>query len=261
VEGGAQNFLMSFINLGHASLISFVRRAPRLIIMRVIGDMEGTIHDIAEDYEATTEPTKEIFTRHSEGTVILFTECNLNKKLEYSELSKQALYTPLHFSEVIHSLDLHALKYSNRNLKDTVWNEMTIKILDKYGAYKVQYDRLIFVLDHLGAGILLKEGWSESPLRLFSSEDYYAVNYFTYLSPQEIKKILLALEYMENGERIVDFELFFKKKRIHWDEVRTKDNLSREALSQHYRHELYRDLAQEDIDRLKAMEDYIFASR
>jgi hypothetical protein len=81
------------------------------------------------------------------------------------------------------------------------------------------------------------------------------------LEPNEIKKILLALEYLENGERIVDFDVYYKRKKLHWEDIRKANIKKRSTLSLHYRHELYKQLEKDSIIGLKAMEDYIFASR
>jgi hypothetical protein len=120
---------------------------------------------------------------------------------------------------------------------------------------------MIYALDCLGAGMVLKEGWSEDSGRFFSSTGGYKVTLYTYMEPKEIKKVLFALEYMENGERIVDFDLYYKKKKIHWDEIKIKGISSKEKLSDYYRQELYKNLEEEDIRFISGLEDYIFATR
>ncbi len=261
LEESCQSFLMKALNSNGSSLITFVRRAPRIIIMKVIGSVEKTVSDIAEDFKATIEPTKSILSMHLEGTVIFFTKGNINKKLEFSEFYSKSVYTTEHFSTIINMLDHHALKYINRNTENNDWYDLTINIRDKYEDYKTHYDRLIYTLDCLGAGMVLKEGWSEETNRFFATTGVYKLTFYTYIEPAEIKKILLALEYMENGERIVDFDLYYKKKKIHWDDVKVKGYSQRDSLSHHYRQNLYKSLLDEDIEYLRSVEDYIFASR
>lgn len=261
INEGAQNFLMFAINQGVSGLIKHVRKAPRIVVMKVIGNMDNTIESIADDFKGTIEPTNAIFGEHSEGTFICFTKANINKKIVFADLYKNAVITDVHFSEVIKSLDNHSLKYINRNMDKQEWYDLTIKIYDSYEAYKIQYDRLTYILDKLGAGIILREGWGEDAAKIFLIVGVYKVTLFTYMKPHEIKKILLALEYMENGERIVDYDLFYKKKKIHWDDVRIKTIKGKEALSLYYRKELYKLLDDENILELRSMEDYIFSSR
>lgn len=261
INEGAQNFLMYAINQNMAAEIKRVRKAPRIVIMQVIGNMDSTIDNVADDFEGAIEPIKESFNGHTQGTVICFTKANINQKVQFSDLYEHAVFTEVHFSEVIKLLDNHSLKYINRNLDKQEWYDLTIKIYDSYEAYKLQYDRLIHVLDKLSAGIILREGWGEDAAKIFLIVGVYKVTLFTYLKPHEIKKILLALEYLENGERIVDYDLFYKKKKIHWDEVRIKGIKGKEALSLRYRHELYKKLEKKDVDKLLDMEEYIFVSR
>ena len=263
INDSAQSFLMRTINCGASSHVSYVRRAPRIIVMKVIGNIENMLGEIADDFRASIEPTKSVITSHSEGTVILLTRGNINKKLAFSDFYHKAVYTTEHFSETINNLDHHALKYINRSTENKDWFNLTIIIKDKFEDYKTHYDRLIYILDCLGAGMVLKEGWSEESSRFFSGSigGGYKLTLYTYMEPLEIKKVLFSLEYMENGERIVDFDLYYKKKKIHWDELKIKGINTKENLSDHYRQELYKSLEEEDILYLQSLEDYIFASR
>ncbi len=261
LNDSAQSFLMKALNCNVSGVVKHVRRAPRIIVMKVIGNIKNTVAEIAEDFKAVIEPTKTVINAHSEGTVILFTKANINKRLEFSDLYSESVYTTEHFSETINSLDHHALKYINRNTENKDWYNLTINIRDRYEDYKTHYDRLIYILDCIGAGLILKEGWTEDTGRFFSTVGVYKVILYTYMEPTEIKKVLLALEYMENGERIVDFDLYYKKKKIHWDEVKIKGIGSNDLLSQHYRAQLYKSLDDADIEYLRSVEDYIFASR
>lgn len=261
INDSAQSFLMHVINFHAGGNVKFVRKSPRIIIMKVIGDIEKTIKDISEDFKASIEPTKTVITDHSEGTVILFTKGNLNKRLEFAELYSKSVYTTEHFSETINSLDHHALKYINRSTASKDWYNLIINIKDRFEEYKAHYDRLIYVFDCLGVGMVLKEGWSEDTGKLFSAQGGYKVILYTYMEPLEIKKIVYALEYMENGEHIADFELYYKKKRIGRDEIKVKNINAPEKLSNYFRQELYKSLELDDIEYLRSLEDYIFASR
>jgi len=262
LEDSAQSFLMKALNCSVSGCIAHVRRAPRIIIMKVIGNIENTVAEIAEDFKASIEPTKTVINAHSEGTVIMFTKGNINKKLEFSDFYTKAVYSTEHFSETINDLDHHALKYFNRNTENSEWINLSINIQDKYEDYKTHYDRVVYTLDCLGAGMILKEGWVQETSRFFATQGVYKVLLYTYMTPIEIKKVLLALEYMENGERIVNLDLYdSKKKKVHWDEVKVKGINTKEGLSSHYRHQIYKNLEDEDILYLRSLEDYIFASR
>lgn len=261
ISEGDHNFFMHTINQGGAEEIEFIRKGPRIVIMKVLGDMEGTVQSVSEDFNALPELTREIFHTHNDGTIVCFTRVNINRKVQFEEFYEKAFYTKQLFAEVIDAIDHHSLKYINRNMDTDVWYELTIKMYDDQEAYKIQYDRLKFILDQIGSNLILREGWSEENRRLFHTVGIYKIVLFTHLSPKEIKKILLALEYLENGERIVDLDVYYHKKRIKWEEVQLSSIKKRSALSLHYRHELYSQLDSERILTLKSMEDYIFASR
>lgn len=260
INASAQTFLIEALNCSASTMITFIRRAPRMIIMKVIGNIENTLTNIADDFKAEIESTSTIFNTHTNGTVILFTKANISKRLEFSDLYTKAIYTEDHFSEIINTLDHHALKYINRNSDNKDWYNLTININDKYEDFKTHYNRLIYVLDRLGTGMILKEGYSEDN-GFFSSTEVYKITLYTYMEPVEIKKILFALEYLENGERIVDFDLYHKKKKIHVDDIRIRGIDSLDDLSMHYRQQLYKSLESDDIEYIRSIEDYIFASR
>jgi len=261
INEGDHNFFMHTINHGGASEIEFIRKGPRIVIMKVLGEMEGTVQSVSEDFDAMTEETKNIFHNHKDGTIVCFTRVNINRKVQFEEFYEKAFYTKQHFAEVIDSIDHHGLKYINRNMGKDIWYELTIKIYDTQEAYKIQYDRLKFILDQIGSNLILKEGWSEETRRLFHTVGIYKITLFTHLTPADIKKVLLALEYLENGERIVDLDVYYNKKRLKWEDVLLPNIKKRSALSLHYRHELYKQLDTEHILHLKSIEDYIFASR
>ncbi len=94
INESAQNFLMECLNTNASQNIENVKRAPRIIIMKVLGDIERTVNDIADDFKASLEQTKTVLKKHDEGTVIMFTKGNLNKVLEGR---RRHLTTKLHY--------------------------------------------------------------------------------------------------------------------------------------------------------------------
>lgn len=261
IDVSPQAIMMSLINMKMCDMIRFIRKSPRTVFMKLIGDPEQTIREISVDFEGIIEFTNSVFNNHSEGTIILFTKGNIHKRLRESELYNEAVYTTKMFSEVINTLDHHSLKYVNRNVKEDLWVELIIKIQDDGEAYKTQYERLMMVLDQLDVGIVLKESWGEEGIKIFSSCEVYELTLFTYLKPLEVKKILFALEFLENGERIVNYDLYQKRKKIHWDDLKEAGITDQSKLSAHYRQLLYEGLDQDDIHRLIGYDDFLFASR
>lgn len=261
IDVSPQVFMMSLINLKMCDLIRFIRKSPRTVFMKLISEPEKTIQEIANDFDGSVEFTNSVYNKHSEGTIILFTQGNIHKKLRENELYNEAVYTTKVFSEVINTLDHHSLKYVNRNVKENLWVELVIKIQDDVEAYKIQYERLMMVLDQLDVGIVLKESWGEEGIKIFSSCEVYELTLFTYLKPLEVKKILFALEFLENGERIVNYDLYQKRKKIRWEDLKVAGITDQSKLSAHYRQMLYENLDEDDVEKLRGFDDFLFASR
>jgi len=85
------------------------------------------------------------------------------------------------------------------------------------------------------------------------------VRLFTFYTPVEVKKILMALEYTIEGKRLVDFDLYYKNKKVYWYEVNKNRGKGKEKLDEAklYRQDLYKKLNPEDIETLEAMEKSI----
>ena len=100
-------------------------------------------------------------------------------------------------------------------------------------------------LKHLEAGIILGESWTKDHAFALFSITAYQVRLFTFLEPLEIKKILFAFEYSSQGERLVDYDLFNKSKKINWSEI-LNDNkrYERKDLAFKFRTEIMEELSE-----------------
>ena len=261
IRESSQDILMHLINSGHCDLLHYVRKGPKIVLMKVVDDIEQSITQLASDFNAVIEPTRSVLKEHHNGTVIFLTKENIYRPVKLSQLHDHAVFSDSDYGDVINLLDHHALKYLSENINNQKWCDLQIYINDTYQFHKVHYDRLIYILDQLGVGIVFKEGWQYYRHRLFFKRERYTLSLYTYLSPKEMKKILLALEFMENGERLVDFNLMYKKRELHWEEVNTIPFKRQEDLSLHYRHELNAMLSTEAVEKFRSMDEYIFATR
>jgi hypothetical protein len=81
------------------------------------------------------------------------------------------------------------------------------------------------------------------------------------MPPKEIKEILVGSEYLETGERIVDLDLFHKKKKIKWSVLKTEDVFKKEAVGIKYREKLLSNFSQEEINELNKIENVIKNSK
>lgn len=259
VDTSLQNIIITAINHYEIAHIKSVEKAPRSIVMQVLSDPNDAVRAIAEDLKGIQVGKNEVLAHQNEGTIVFFTKENINKKVNFNDLYHSAVYTTEHFAEVISELDEHSLKYINADADDTKWNEVTIAI-KLFIDQKTNYDRIRFMLDSLSAGIILKEGWVAESGWFSSGNMTYQMIVYTHLTPSELKKFLTSMEYLENGERVAEIELYSKKKRVHTDETELKEYGSRENLSLHYRYELYKQMTPSDKQHLMSLEDTLFAT-
>ncbi|HOK49978.1 MAG TPA: hypothetical protein PLM18_07385, partial [Sedimentibacter sp.] len=165
--------------------------------------------------------------------------------------------------EIQDKLRLEGLRLITQNLDDSQWYELRINIYDSYGDYFRHYDRLMFVLSKLEMGMVLGESWTKDFAVMLYWVLTYQVRLFTFHTPAEIKKILMALEYSVEGDRLVDFDLYYKNKKIYWYDVNKDRGKGKSKLDEAkiYRQNLYEKLSSEDIKTLEEMEKTIRMKR
>lgn len=237
------------------------RLTPKLIVMKSIGDFERFFDSVKHDINATEESTYNMFDNHSSGTFIAFSNTSINYPVAFSDLNSKILYTEDDYTDVIKILRTRNLKYLNAGVNNQDWYELKIKIYDSHGHFDLHYKRLMYVLDKLDYGLVLGESWGTDAALVFLSVGIYKVRLFTFLDPIEIKKLLVALEFLEDGTRVVDYDLYLKRKKIHWDDLRTRELASRTQINSHYHKEIYSILSVDEKAELKIMEDDIRLSK
>ena len=237
------------------------RLTPKLIVMKSIGDFELFFESVKKDINATEDFTYNMFDKHSSGTFIAFSNTSINYPVAFSDLNSKILYTEDDYTHVIKTLRTRNLKYLNAGVNNQDWYELKIKIYDSHGHFDLHYKRLMYVLDKLDYGLVLGESWGTDAALVFLSVGIYKVRLFTFLDPIEIKKLLVALEFLEDGTRVVDYDLYLKRKKIHWDDLRTRDLVTRSQINAHYHKEIYSILSDDEKKELKLMEDDIRLSK
>ncbi len=264
VNDDASHILSEVINHDKSHLVDYSRLAPRIVLMKVIGEVQNVLSAVREDMGGYVESRDKIMDTHNCGTIIFFTNEILTKALSLDDFHKQALYLDIPENEVLKSLWIHGLKYLNSGMEDKNWHEMTIKIYDSYGRYDLHYRRLLHVIEKMELGLILGESWGTDAATIFYAVDVYKLRLFTLKDPKQIKRILVGLEYLEDGTRVVDYDLFHKRKKIHWDCIREPGidkPKYKEDVARFHRNRVYRRFSQEDIVFMKEMENEIVESR
>ncbi len=261
IEGELFDLLMKIINIDDEKLITQTRVGPGIVIMKLIGDEEKVIEMVRKDFCAKGANILSQLNEQSSGTVIVFTRGDITKPVSIETIHPITLHTDFEFKHVIQNMRLQNLKYLNCGLNNEDWYELKIKIYDAYGRFELHYNRLAYILEKLDLGLILGESWGTDAATIFLSVGIYKVRFFTFYNPIHIKKILLGLEFLDDGTRIVDYDLYLKRRKIHWDALRDKEHKSRESLSYMFRQEILSHLSEEELEELHQMEKDILASR
>lgn len=252
----ASTIILSAIINNHAcNLIHKIDLGPASVIMRIPGDGLKLIEKLKEIFDGKeVDLIGGIGLGEKDDTIISFT----NKVLigPVADLLETKLLIPQPIRQVQERLRLEGLKLITQSLDDKQWYELRINIYDSAGKYEENYNRLMHVLSKLEIGMILGESWTKDYAVMLYSVLTYQVRLFTFFTPKEIKKILMALEYTTDGKRLVDFDLYFKNKKIRWSDVckvTRKSDKHEEAYI--FRQSLYEKLKPEDIEALESMEE------
>lgn len=246
-----------------SELIQSIRPGPHLLVMRATGDLDKVMSRIKTDlggefgtFEESTENSS------SNITVLGITEKPLNKNMKQDDFYPTYLKIEGNYPKIKRELRMQALNYLNIGIGKKDWNEIEIRIYDSFGAYKLHYDRMMSVLDALELGLVLGESWSKDHPRFMMSVEVYRVRFLTFEDPEVLKEILFGLEYLEDGTRIVDYDLYHKNKKLSWGSLRknTKDR-NRKIESLEIRKKIMDKLDEETIEELRSYEMEILKTR
>lgn len=250
------------INDGKSGMITRTRVAPRIIIMRLFGNADYIIDEISQDYNGREGGFYELLNDFNHrGTIVAFSQKPLNVKMTMSDLNTRALFVEHRSGYLLKNFRIDALRYINEGLDKKDWYEMEIKIYDRYSAYELHYKRLLRIIEILELGIILGESWSKDYPRLFMAVGVYRLRFFTFHDPKKIKRILLGLEHLEDGIRIVDYDLFCNKKKINWTDAIEGGIRVRKQLSAINRKRIYEKLTDADKEEMQALEMEIVKTR
>ena len=265
-EGSGTAVFTGIINAGLVNHIRQVEMGPRILILRVPENEEEVLSALAKDYDAQKVTWQEGVLRGSPNQTLLW----LTTQRLHPSLADQAVYPyqllidqPFH--ECYARLRREALLYITHSLKDGSWYEYRINIYDSKDQYELHYQRLIQVVSVLELGMVLGESWTRDHALVLMSVLAYQVRMFSFMTPVEVKRILMGLEYDETGRRLVDMDLYHRNKKIPWTETqgqsgRLKDKRSKKEEGMHCRKKLMEMLPGRDRERLLHMEAVLISN-
>lgn len=255
--------LCQLINSRQSELLTKIRTAPRIIMVRAMGDLENVMQEIHADHGGTFGTMMEIMnSRNEKGTIVTVTDKPLHRNILLSDMYEKCLFIEQKFFPLFKNIRLHALKYLNKGIGNKDWYEIEIRIYDRYSAYKLHYERLAMVFDLLELGIILGESWAKDYPRPMMSVGVYRLRFFTFHDPKYIKKILLGLEHLEDSTRIVDYDIYYQRKKMDWtDSIEKGEPRARHLLGLKYREEIYSRLSPQEAEEVRRQEEEILKTR
>lgn len=253
-----EELLCALISDGMHGRIRQIRMAPRMILLRGMGELEKSLEALEADFAGETSTVLDLMNRYSDqGAVVAFTDRPLHRVCGLGDLYPTARHIPLSFSVLYKELRAHALKYLNAGIGNKDWTELEIRIFDRISAYQLHYKRLLQMIEALELGLILGEGWGKDNPRFMMTVDVYRIRLMTFMDAAEIKRYLVGLEYLADGMRIADHDVYLNRKKLYWNEVAKGHAKSREALGMQYRKQILERLTPEEEEAFLAVESEI----
>jgi len=249
--------LASIINSHLGELLYRVDMGPASMIMRIAGNENKIIERLRKDFSGDLVDWEEGVRRGEKGdTILSLTQKPINSRIKEKDFITPNILLPYPASYVQKKLRNEGLLYITQSLEGGEWYELRINIYDSNGNYNAHYHRLIFILSKLEMGMVLGESWTRDHALMLYSVLAFQVRLFTFYTPIEIKKLLMSLEYDINGKRLVDFDLYYRNKKVSWTDVdKRKARRFKEEDCRRYRLELLEKLADQDRETLLQMEE------
>lgn len=248
--------LAAMLNDGACAMIKSVRRMPRSIIFRSIGDYETAMREIAEDFGGEVSTLDRVWDWDSDqGVIICFTEKSLARPLVMGDMKRDVVLITMPHEVLRARLRRRALYLFNLSMDKSEWRQLEIRIYDAYGRYPLHVERLTKAIDDLELGLIMGEGWGKDYAHILMPVSVYCLRLFSCFDPKVVKKALMGLEYVDGDERFADFDLYENRRKISWTDVSAGSYRDRKVLGSLMRDEVRNALEPDQIcelDRLEA---------
>lgn len=262
LAGGSGTAVLSeVVNKKLMDDIERIDMGPRILIFRVPEIDEKILEVLAKDFNAHRVTWKEgVRLGEKDQTLLGLTTQRLHQALDENAIHEQHLLIDQPLNECYAQLRREALLYITHSLKDGSWYEYRINLYDIRDNYELHYQRLIQVISGLELGMILGESWTRDHAMALMSVLAYQVKLFSFSKPREVKKILVGLEYDEEGRRLADFDLYHRNKKVAWtetqqDTLRRSDKRNKIEEGIHLRKELMDKMPGRDMKKLLQLEE------
>ncbi|ABW17810.1 hypothetical protein [Alkaliphilus oremlandii] len=217
----ASTIILSALLSSHLSgLIHRADLGPACLIMRIAGEEEKVIEKMKKFYGGETTTWRDGIRKGERmDTLVALTTKPIGERVIGEDFGEGILLLSTPVNQVQKRLRADGIVFITQSMEDGQWYELRINIYDSRGNYTAHYRRLMIVLSYLELGLVLGEQWTRDHALMLYSVLAYQIRLFTLMHPRKIKEILVGLEYSENGDRLVDFDLYYRNKKVSWLDV------------------------------------------
>ncbi len=255
----ADDLLCRVLNEKRA-IVDRVIPVPRLIAFRYFGDYRKIFDQILTEFHGSRGKLRHVMRKSSDlGAAVCFTEKSLNRPLGVADFEDDVLYVRQPFERIFTILRNRGLDYFNEGLAQKEWNDVEIRMYDMEGLYDLHIRRMRIVMNALEAGLILGEGWGKDYAHILMPVRVYRIRILTFLPPEELKRIVMGLEYASNGDRFLDLDLYMNKKKIGWGDVMKERRGNRQTVGMERQRNLVSMLIPSEWNRLLEIENEIRA--
>lgn len=254
--------LASILSSDLSGLIYRADLGPAILIMRIAGNEDKIVGSLKKSYGGELVSWKDgIRIGEKMDTLLTLTNKPIGRKVSGRDFSDNILLLSHPVNYVQQRLRSESIVFITQSMDTGEWFELRINIYDSKRYYSEHYRRLMLVLNRLEIGMVLGETWTRDHALVLYSVLAYQVRLFTVYPPYEVKKILLGLEYNEEGERLVDLDLYYRNKKVSWVSIdkKRKNRKKRDKVEEckQYRKELFEKLPDTTIQKLLEIEEKI----
>lgn len=274
----AESLLCQLMTPQMQQMITHIRPLPPIILFNSLGEQKPVVDKIQSEFSCRRVHISQLLAqKNARETILCFlTEDNQGKRSFYQDV----LLIEQDYLSLLSYLQIHAPRYLAKAFPPNAWHMVDLRIYDRYEAYELQYKRLTEAIKILQLGYLITETWNRE-ISMFSDPiGTYHIRLLTFLEPMELKKRLIALEYSQRGQRIVDLNLIWHKKKISWKDLLDNKAIRKEikqtaaffpksnffaiqndkaALIQYCMKQTYQSVSQEEKAQLQRLESAICA--
>lgn len=227
----AEYVLCHLMEVSAQQLIAHVRALPPSIVFNSLGEQQPVVDKIQSEFSCERSDWDTLLHRENdEGVIVLFLMEDTPKQRRFYE---QTLFIRQEYTSLLAYLRIHAPRYLAKAFAPNAWHMVDLRIYDRYEAYDLQYKRLLKAIRMLKLGYVVTEAWNREVSTFTDPIGTYQIRLLTFLSPLELKKMLIALEYSQNGSRVVDLDLIWHNKKISWknllDDKETRKQIKQTA--------------------------------